>query len=98
MDGCAPVGRLAKPFKVSAPAVSRHLRVLETAGLVRRTRRGRMHDMELSAEPLRQAAAWIDTYRRHWEASLESLARYLEEGESKVSNPNKTTSKRRKIS
>ena len=83
MGGCAPVGRVAAPFKVSAPAVSRHLRVLERAGLVRRTRRGRVHEMELAAGPLRKAADWLDTYRRHWEASLDSLACYLEAGEAK---------------
>ena len=93
MDGCAPVGHLAQPFKVSAPAVSRHLRVLERAGLVRRTRRGRIHEMELSAEPLRRAADWLDTYRRHWEASLEALARYLESGELKKTSPSKTKTK-----
>jgi DNA-binding transcriptional ArsR family regulator len=93
MDGCAHVGRVAKPFKVSAPAISRHLRVLEKAGLVRRTRRGRIHEMELAAEPLRRASDWLETYRRHWEGSLEALARYLESGESKKSSRPKTKSK-----
>ncbi len=97
MDGSAPVGRLAKPFKVSAPAVSRHLRVLERAGLVRRTRRGRLHEMELAAEPLRRAADWIETYRRHWEVSLDGLARYLESGESKTISESKSKSKRTSI-
>jgi DNA-binding transcriptional ArsR family regulator len=82
-NGRAPVGRLAQPFKVSAPAISRHLRVLERAGLVRRTRHGRIHEMELAAGPLRQAADWLERYRRFWEESLDALARYLESGESK---------------
>jgi DNA-binding transcriptional ArsR family regulator len=78
MGGSAPVGRIAEPFCVSAPAVSRHLRVLEGAGLIRRTKRGRIHEIELKAEPLRKAADWLDIYRRHWESSLDALARYLE--------------------
>jgi DNA-binding transcriptional ArsR family regulator len=90
MDGCAPVGRLAQPFKVSAPAVSRHLRVLERAGLVHRTLRGRIHEMELAAGPLREAADWLDTYRRHWEESLDSLARFLESDEPKKLTRKKT--------
>ena len=97
MDGCAPVGRLAEPFKVSPPAVSRHLRVLERAGLVRRTRRGRIHEMELAAGPLRKAADWLDTYRRHWEASLDSLARYLESGTPKKSTRSKSKTKTKPI-
>jgi DNA-binding transcriptional ArsR family regulator len=80
--GSAPVGSVAQPFRVSAPAVSRHLRVLERTGLVRRTRRGRIHEIELNAAPLRRAADWLETYRRHWESSLDALARYLEPAES----------------
>jgi len=98
MSGRAPVGRLAQPFKVSAPAISRHLRVLERAGLVRRIRRGRIHEMELAASPLHQASDWLEKYRRFWEESLESLARYLEDGEPKKftqqkNNPNRAKSK-----
>jgi DNA-binding transcriptional ArsR family regulator len=96
MDGCAHVGQLSRPFTVSAPAISRHLRVLERAGLVRRTRRGRIHEMELAAEPLRRASDWLDTYRRHWEASLDALARYLESGEPKKPFRTKTKPKRTK--
>ena len=78
MRGCAPVGEIASPFRVSAPAVSRHLRVLERAGLIRRNRRGRIHEIELAAAPMRAARDWLEAYRRHWEDSLEALARYLE--------------------
>jgi DNA-binding transcriptional ArsR family regulator len=81
MGGHAHVGRVARPFRMSAPAISRHLRVLERAGLIRRTKRGRLHHIELSAEPLRRAKDWLEIYRRHWESSLDSLARYLESGE-----------------
>jgi DNA-binding transcriptional ArsR family regulator len=76
--GRSPVGRLARSFSISAPAISRHLRVLESASLIRRTKIGRIHEIELAPESLRPAAHWLDLYRRHWEANLDSLARYLE--------------------
>jgi DNA-binding transcriptional ArsR family regulator len=81
-SGSAPVAKLALPFPISAPAVSRHLRVLEGAGLVSRTKRGRIHEIALTAEPLHAASNWLDTYRRHWESSLDALADYLESPES----------------
>ena len=82
MGGQVHVGRLAQPFRISPPAISRHLRVLERAGLIRRTRRGRTHEIELKAEPLQRAGEWIETYRHFWESNLDSLARFLESGES----------------
>lgn len=94
MGGHAHVGRVAQPFRVSAPAISRHLRVLERAGLIRRTKRGRLHHIELSAEPLRRAKDWLETYRQHWESSLDALARYLESGEpSPATKPKPKTKK-----
>ena len=69
---------LAKPYSMSLPAVSKHLRVLERAGLVRRHRRGRVHQMKLEAAPMKQAVQWIEEYRRFWEGSLDRLADYLE--------------------
>ena len=77
--GEATVGELARPFDVSRPAISKHLRVLERAGLVQRTRDGRISRCELDAEPMRNAAEWIERYRQYWEKQLDSLARYLEE-------------------
>ena len=77
--GEATVGELARPFDVSRPAISKHLRVLERAGLVQRTRDGRISRCELDAEPMRDAADWIERYRQFWEEQLDSLARYLEE-------------------
>lgn len=77
-DGEATVGELAQPFDVSRPAVSKHLRVLERAGLVRRTPDGRISRCELDAAPMREAADWVEQYRRYWENQLDSLARYLE--------------------
>ena len=69
---------LARPHDMSLPAVSKHLRVLENAGLLRRRRYGRVHEMQLNAEPLKKAAHWVDEYRKFWEGSLDRLAAYLE--------------------
>jgi len=63
---------------MSLPAVSKHLRVLEKAGLLRRRRYGRVHEMRLDAKPLREAAQWVEEYRKFWEGSLDRLAAYLE--------------------
>src|SRR6187549_1046423 len=75
-DKC--VTRLARPYAMSLPAVSKHLRVLEKAGLLRRRRYGRVHEMQLEAKPLQQAAQWVEEYRRFWEGSLDRLSEYLE--------------------
>ena len=69
---------LARPHAMSLPAVSKHLRVLEKAGLLRRRRYGRVHEMQLDAKPLKQAAQWVEEYRKFWEGSLDRLAAYLE--------------------
>jgi DNA-binding transcriptional ArsR family regulator len=69
---------LARPHNMSLPAVSKHLRVLENAGLLRRRRYGRVHEMRLNAEPLKKAAQWVEEYRKFWEGSLDRLADYLE--------------------
>ena len=76
--GEATVGELAAPFPVSRPAISKHLRVLERAGLVHRARDGRLSRCELDAEPMRAASEWVAHYREFWESQLDSLARYLE--------------------
>jgi DNA-binding transcriptional ArsR family regulator len=73
----AMVTELAQPFAMSLPAVSRHIRVLENAGLVRRAIDGRVHHCSLSAEPLKNVEAWLRQYRRFWEGTLDSLARYV---------------------
>lgn len=77
--GEASVGELAEPFEMSLPAVSKHLRVLENAGLLLRQKDGRVRRCHLIGAPLGEAADWISRYRRFWEDQLESLARYLEE-------------------
>jgi DNA-binding transcriptional ArsR family regulator len=80
-EGETTVGELARPFRMSRPAISKHLRVLERAGLVQRQREGRVSRCELDAEPMRDAAQWIERYREFWGDRLDSLARYLERQE-----------------
>ena len=74
-DRC--VTELARPHAMSLPAVSKHLRVLERAGLLRRRRYGRVHQLKLEAKPMKQAVGWIEEYRKFWEGSLDRLAAYL---------------------
>jgi len=74
----AMVTELAEPFALSLPAVSRHIRVLEQARLIRRRVDGRMHRCALSLEPLRTVDDWLRDYRRFWDANLDALARYVE--------------------
>jgi DNA-binding transcriptional ArsR family regulator len=76
-EGERCVTDLAKPHRMSLPAISKHLRVLEKAGLVRRQRRGRVHQLALEAKPMAEAQQWIAEYRRFWEASLDRLDDYL---------------------
>ena len=73
------VGELARPFKISGPAVTRHLQVLERSGLITRSRRAQWRPCRLKAKPLKEAVDWLEHYRRHWEASLDRLESYLEE-------------------
>ena len=77
--GEASVSELAEPFAMSLPAVSKHLKVLEGAGLLARERAGRSHRCRVIAAPLRDAAEWIEQYRGFWEGQLDQLARYLED-------------------
>jgi DNA-binding transcriptional ArsR family regulator len=70
---------LAEPFRISLPAISRHLKVLEGAGLLKRERDGRVHRCRLEAGPMEEAARWIEEYRRFWERQFDALERYLEE-------------------
>jgi DNA-binding transcriptional ArsR family regulator len=77
-SGEATVGELARPFRVSRPAISKHLRVLEQAGLVRRERDGRISRCALDAAALKEAAEWMNTYRVFWTGRLDALADYME--------------------
>ena len=75
--GEATVAELAAPFSVSQPAISRHLKVLERAGLISRTRRATARLSHLRAEPLRDATVWLAAYREFWEESYERLDELL---------------------
>jgi DNA-binding transcriptional ArsR family regulator len=72
------ITELAEPFAMSLPAVSRHIRVLEDAGLVARTVDGRVHECALVAAPFETADAWLHRYRHFWTGQLASLARHIE--------------------
>ena len=76
-EGDATVGELAAPFNVSQPAISRHLKVLENAGLIVRSRRATARLSHLDAEPLREVTGWLVRYRRFWEESHERLDELL---------------------
>ena len=77
--GEATVTELAQPFDMSMPAISRHLKVLERAGLIERGREAQWRPCRLQAEPLREADSWIEQYRRFWEESFDKLDQYLRE-------------------
>ena len=77
--GETSVTELAKPFEMSMPAVSKHLKVLERAGLIARAREAQWRPCRLEAGPLKEAASWIEEYRRFWEQSLDRLDAYLRE-------------------
>jgi DNA-binding transcriptional ArsR family regulator len=74
---------LARPFAISIPAISKHLRVLEHADLILHRKDGRIHKFRLAARPLSEVAAWLEPYRRFWEAQFHSLDSYLQATEKK---------------
>ena len=78
--GETSVGDLAEPFDISLPAVSRHLKVLERAGLIEREVDAQWRLCRLKGRPLREAHGWLERYRRFWEESLDRLTEYLEKG------------------
>lgn len=78
-EGDRTISELAAGYDMSLPAVSKHIRVLERAGLAEIERDGRVRRCTLVAEPMRGAAEWITRYRAYWEASFDRLARYLDE-------------------
>jgi DNA-binding transcriptional ArsR family regulator len=78
-EGPATVKELAAPFTISGPAVSKHLRVLERAGLVARGREAQWRPRRLEAAPLKEVAEWAEEYRRFWDQSYERLDEYLEQ-------------------
>ncbi|HEV2470745.1 MAG TPA: metalloregulator ArsR/SmtB family transcription factor [Candidatus Sulfotelmatobacter sp.] len=76
--GETSVTELAKPFEMSMPAVSKHLKVLERAGLISRGREAQWRPCRLHAAPLKDAASWLDEYRRFWSAHVDALERHLD--------------------
>jgi DNA-binding transcriptional ArsR family regulator len=76
-QGEATVNELAQPFALSLPAISKHLRVLQRAGLITQTRQAQWRPCRLQAEPLREVSEWVARYRAHWEQSFEALDEYL---------------------
>ena len=76
--GDASVTELAEPFAMSLPAISKHLKVLQRAGLVARSREAQWRPCRLEAAPLREVSSWLEAYREFWEASLDRLDSYLQ--------------------
>jgi DNA-binding transcriptional ArsR family regulator len=76
-EGDATVSELAEPFSISLPAISRHLKVLENAGLISRSRSAQWRSSSLEAGPLREATAWMEPYRRFWDVNLDRLDAHL---------------------
>ncbi|MFH2135486.1 MAG: metalloregulator ArsR/SmtB family transcription factor [Pseudomonadota bacterium] len=77
--GETSVSELAEPFHISAPAVTKHLKVLENAGLITRGRQAQWRPCKLEATPLQEAASFIEQYRQHWEQSFDRLDNYLQQ-------------------
>ena len=82
-NGGECVTNLARPHAMSLAAVSKHLIVLEKAGLLRRRRKGRVHSLALEAKPMLEAQAWIDRYRKFWEGNLDQFEKYLDKLQTK---------------
>jgi len=88
--GEATVLELAEPFELKLPTVSKHLKVLQRAGLVSQGRRAQWRPCRLEPEPLREVAEWVERYRRHWEERFDRLDEYLQElqgAEKQAENP-----------
>lgn len=82
-SGEKSVNELAEPFQISLPAVSKHLKVLESAGLIARGRDAQWRPCRLEAEPLKDVSDWVERYRRFWEQSFDRLDEYLREVQAK---------------
>ena len=82
-EGDATVGELAEPFDISLPAISRHLKVLEHAGLITRSKNAQWRSSSLEAAPLREATEWMERYRQFWDESLDRLDAHLKQMQGK---------------
>jgi DNA-binding transcriptional ArsR family regulator len=88
-EGEASVSELSEPFEISQPAITKHLKVLEKAGLISRGRQAQWRPCRLEAEPLKQATGWMEQYRQFWEERLDRLETYLIELQAKESKHGK---------
>jgi len=86
--GEASVGDLAEPFAMSLPAVSKHLKVLERAGLITRGREAQWRPCRLKADPMKDAVAWLEQYQRFWDQRLDRLDSYLQHIQKEASDDN----------
>jgi DNA-binding transcriptional ArsR family regulator len=93
VSGEASVTELAAPFQISMPAISKHLKVLERAGLIARGREAQWRPCRLEAKPLQDVAAWVEHYRRFWEQSFDRLDDYLREMKTQASKKNEKEKK-----
>jgi DNA-binding transcriptional ArsR family regulator len=84
--GESSVTEIAKPFKISMPAITKHLKVLERCGLIARSREAQWRPCRLQAEPMKKAVDWLEHYRAHWEESFDRLDEYLKELQAKEKN------------
>lgn len=92
--GEVTVGELGAPFEMSAPAISKHLRVLEGAGLIEREVDARWRICRLRAEPMHDAHDWLQAYRRHWQDNLDRLVEFVEKTHRAAAKPRATGAKR----
>jgi len=92
--GETSVTELAEPFDMSLPAISKHLKVLETAGLIVRGREAQWRPCKLKPQPLREVDDWLDRYRKFWEASFDRLGEYLQAIQAKPKKSSKPARKR----
>lgn len=83
------VKELARPFKISAPAITKHLKVLQRVGLISRGRQAQWRPCRLEAKPLEDVAEWVERYRRYWDGSFDRLDDYLHELQQKEKKPNR---------
>src|SRR5271163_2694536 len=95
ITGEASVTQLAEPFEMSLPAVSKHLKVLERAGLIARGREAQWRPCRLEAGPLKDASKWIEHYRRFWEQSLDRLEVYLRQVQEVQKEPEKKNGRKK---
>jgi DNA-binding transcriptional ArsR family regulator len=93
------VGELARPFKISGPAITKHLKVLQRVGLITRSRHAQWRPCRLEAEPLQEVAAWVEEYRRFWDESFDRLDDYLADlqKKNKTANEKSSASKHRSM-